>query len=227
MFRQDRNFTVVISATEYKHICSWVLKHENLETGGDLFGLWLDKRTAVIQLVLGPGKGCRRTDSSFYQDVQYLSNVGSHLTQREGVCHIGEWHSHHKHSLARPSGGDENTVWSNMPNGFSRFVLFIANIESTGEGNAANVGCFLFEVDPKTNKRLPVLRGKFQLLPTDSPFRSKIMISRKIQEEAESINTLEDLTSLILQTSETGGRILAFKQKTNEEEEFLCPCSIF
>ena len=188
MYKQDRNFTVVISATEYKHIGNWVLKHENLETGGDLFGLWLDKRTAVIQLVLGPGKGCRRTGTSFYQDVQYLSNVGSHLTQREGLCHIGEWHSHHKLGLARPSGGDENTVWSNMPNGFSRFVLFIANIESTGEGNAVNVGCFLFEVDPQINRQFPVLRGNFQLLPDHSPFRSKSIIDRKVQEKAESLN---------------------------------------
>ncbi|KAL9971582.1 hypothetical protein ACROYT_G017760, partial [Oculina patagonica] len=128
----SRKFQVMIYEEDYKELCAWVVKKPDIETGGDLFGLWADKHTAVIQLVLGPGQECKRTSTSFYQDVNYLERVGSYLTQNEGVCHIGEWHSRHQLGLARPSGGDENTVWNNMPTyNLKRFVIFIANIQST------------------------------------------------------------------------------------------------
>ena len=195
-----REFTVAIYANEYKEICAWVLKNQSLETGGDLFGLWSDDHSAVIQLVLGPGKNCQRTAHSFYQDVEYLEKAGSNLTGREGVCHIGEWHSHHTIGLKRPSGGDEQTVWTNMPKyGLSRFLLFIANIETQSYGcEAVSVGCFLFEFVKGTNQKLQVLEGKFHLLPNESPFRSKCL--SVLQKGAECLNRNEDVKSLEVTT---------------------------
>ena len=32
-----------------------VLQRQNIETGGDLFGLWQSKHVAIVQLILGPG----------------------------------------------------------------------------------------------------------------------------------------------------------------------------
>ena len=188
----QRECLVAIYASEYKQICAWVLKNQRLETGGDLFGLWYDDRTAVIQLVLGPGINCRRTSGSFYQDVGYLEKVGSHLTGKEGLCHIGEWHSHHTIGLKRPSGGDERTVWTNMPKyGLNRFLLFIANIEYWQ--SSASVGCFLFELEKDSDNK-KVLQGNFVLLPDESPFRSKCLMV--LAEDAECLNKEEDLRSL-------------------------------
>ena len=191
-----REFTVAIYANEYQQICAWVLKQQSLETGGDLFGLWSDDHSAVIQLVLGPGRNCRRASHSFYQDVAYMEKVGCNLTNQEGVCHIGEWHSHHTIGLKRPSGGDERTVWTNMPKyGLSRFLLFIANIETQSYGcETVSVGCFLFEFVKGTNQKLEVLQGKFHLLPNESPFRSKCLSI--IEKEAECLNRNEDVKSL-------------------------------
>ena len=188
---------MAIYANEYKQICAWVLKHQNLETGGDLFGLWSDVDSAVIQLVLGPGKNCQRATHSFYQDVAYLAEVGSNLTGKEGVCHIGEWHSHHTIGLKRPSGGDERTVWTNMPKyGLSRFLLFIANIETHASYGceAVSVGCFLFEFVKGTNEKLEVLQGKFHLMPNESPFRSERLSA--LEKGAECLNQNEDVKSL-------------------------------
>ena len=188
-------FRVAIYASEYKQICAWVLKERSLETGGDLFGLWNNDHTAVIQLVLGPGKDCQRTSGSFYQDVKYLEKVGSHLTSKEGLCHIGEWHSHHTIGLKRPSGGDERTVWTNMPKyGLSRFLLFIANIEN--RDLSASAGCFLFEFEKNTNKRKPVRQGKFVLLKNESPFRSRC--HDVFAEDAECLNQKEKVGLLEL-----------------------------
>ena len=183
---QKRNFEVLIYEEDYKEMCAHVLRKPNIETGGDLFGLWQDERKAVVQLALGPGKGCRRTSTSFYQDVEYLAKVGSYLTEKEGVCHIGEWHSHHQLGLARPSGGDEGTVWRNMPTyQLSRFVIFIANIEATGQGYKVNIGCFLFEIDGKGN-RLPVKQGRFKILPSKNPFWLKKDIHQQRKNGAEN-----------------------------------------
>lgn len=188
-----REFTVAIYANEYKQMCAWVLKNQSLETGGDLFGLWSDDHSAVIQLVLGPGENCTRTTHSFYQDVEYLEKIGSNLTGKEGLCHIGEWHSHHKIGLRQPSGGDQRTVWTNMPKyGLSRFLLFIANIEGENYGgDAVSVGCFLFE---EMRTKRDMLQGKFILLPNESPYRSKCQTV--LEKGAECINTAEDIASL-------------------------------
>ena len=102
----------------------------NIETGGDLFGLWKDEKTVIIQQFIGPGINCRRTPTCFYQDIEYLHRVGSLLTTEEGLCNVGEWHSHHQMGKPEPSDGDQRTVFDNMPElGLERFVLFIASIE--------------------------------------------------------------------------------------------------
>lgn len=183
-----RYFEVLIYEEDYKEMCAHVLRKPNIETGGDLFGLWQDERKAVVQLALGPGKGCRRTSTSFYQDVEYLAKVGSYLTEKEGVCHIGEWHSHHQLGLARPSGGDEGTVWRNMPTyQLSRFVIFIANIEATGQSYKVNIGCFLFEIDGKGNQ-LPVKQGRFKIIASKNPFWLKEDIDWQRKNGAENSN---------------------------------------
>ena len=193
---KKRRFTVAIYANEYRQICAWVLKNQTLETGGDLFGLWADDRTAVIQLVLGPGENCRRATHSFYQDVDYLEKIGSDLTGKEALCHIGEWHSHHTIGLTRPSGGDEGTVWRNMPNyGLNRFILFIANIGSRSPSEVS-VGCFLFEFERGSNRKLPVLQGSFELMPDESPFRSIARCVSVLKKGAECINSDEEIACL-------------------------------
>ena len=201
---EERTFTVVMYENDYKEMCSWVLKHPNIETGGDLFGLWKDKYTAVVQLVLGPGEGCRRTSVSFYQDVNYLKRVGSYLTGKEGLCHIGEWHSHHTLGLARPSGGDENTVWSNMPSyQLQRFFIFIANISHTASESLVNVGCFLFEIEDGAEK--PVLRGNFEILSGASPMRLHGKIMQHVHKQEESPNSEAEIGELVLRDARVDG----------------------
>ena len=188
---QRGNFNVVIYESDYKQLCAWVLKKTNIETGGDLFGLWADKHTAVIQFVVGPGQNCQRSPVSFYQDINYLEEIGKHMTKKEGVCHIGEWHSHHQLGLARPSGGDENTVWNNMPTyNLKRFVIFIANLEQLRKDSYnVNIGCFLFELesDNGKEKQLPVLQGTFKILQKENPWNGKLLRKRDKGAEHEKI----------------------------------------
>ena len=180
----ERQLTVFINEGEIQKIRKWVLLKNNIETGGDLFGLWIDKHTAVVQFVLGPGEKCRRTRVSFYQDVEYLEKAGTYLTKNYGLCNIGQWHSHHRLGLPYPSHGDENTVWGNLPNlGLSRYIVFIATIESFQRNLQVNVNCFLFETED--GLQLPVLKGKIKSLGNSSPFRLNALISREMEKDAE------------------------------------------
>ena len=68
--------TMFIYKPELEFLKWLVLQKPKIETGGDLFGLWQDERTAVVQFISGPGKECRRTTTSFHQDVDHLAEVG-------------------------------------------------------------------------------------------------------------------------------------------------------
>ena len=214
---QRGNFNVVIYESDYKQLCAWVLKKTNIETGGDLFGLWADKHTAVIQFVVGPGQNCRRSSVSFYQDINYLEKIGEQMTKSEGVCHIGEWHSHHQLGLARPSGGDENTVWNNMPTyNLKRFVIFIANLEQLRKDSYnVNIGCFLFELESVNGKekQLPVLQGTFKILKNENPLNRKLL--RKRDEGAEHDKIEIKMECLKMEISPEGPPQVTYVTKTS------------
>ena len=128
--RESKGFTAYVYENDYKEIQKLVLQYPEIDTGGDLFGLWQNKNTVVIQLFIGPGKDCQRTTTSFHQDIDYLGKVGGVITKEEGLCNVGEWHSHHQIGMPNPSRNDNDTVLSNMPGlRLDRFVLFIASIE--------------------------------------------------------------------------------------------------
>ena len=187
-------FKVVIHAGELAQIKKWVARHPNIETGGDLFGLWSKKNTVIVQFVLGPGAKSKRTSVSFFQDSEYLKKAGSAITEGYGLCHIGEWHSHHSLGLPTPSGGDQSTVRSNMPNyGWKRFVVFIANIDKSEYKPRFGLGCFLFEAEDTTKwKQLEMLQGEFVVIPKQSPLRlfalQDASLRKRVEKGAESIN---------------------------------------
>ncbi|XP_062505733.1 uncharacterized protein LOC134182348 [Corticium candelabrum] len=197
-------FKVIIHKGELAQVEQWVRQHKQIETGGDLFGFWSTDNTAVVQLVLGPGEGSRRSVVSFYQDTQHLANCGKVFTNEYGLCHIGEWHSHHSLGLAHPSRGDQETVWSNMPKyGFKRFIIFIANIDrerssisSTTPCVPVGLGCFLFEVkDTETWQHYPLMQGSFEIVHCLSPYRQLPQLSQIMADGAETINEINlDIT---------------------------------
>jgi hypothetical protein len=62
----------------------------------------------------------------------YVVIFAGYLTSSQGLCNIGEWHSHHTLGLAEPSYGDQQTVWNHISTvAGGRFLVFIANIRGT------------------------------------------------------------------------------------------------
>ena len=162
----EYEFKVFMYESELKFLKWLVMQKPKIETGGDLFGLWQDKDTAVVQFILGPGQNCSRTTYSFHQDVEYLRIAGRYLITHEGLCNIGEWHSHHSIGLREPSGGDKDTVWKNLRFFGGQFLLFIANIQESNRGRLVEVRCFLFN-----SKSQRMSRGELIPLPSCNPLR--------------------------------------------------------
>ncbi|XP_062505862.1 putative mediator of RNA polymerase II transcription subunit 26 [Corticium candelabrum] len=223
------SFNVVIPNGELAQIRRWVLDHPNKETGGDLFGLWSKDNTAVVQFVLGPGKRSRRTTMSYFQDTKYLAESDSVITEQYGLCHIGEWHSHHTLGLARPSDGDQKTVWSNMPNnGFKRFIIFIANLEKETRSRTRDVelrggtglGCFLFQVkDTKSWEQYDVMQGYFDVTNGQSPYRHELV--PMIGKGAETLYKRHEVAVEHVQSSRSQGYELGHILLYSKDQERL------
>ena len=120
----------LIYADEAQRIARFVREYPNIETGGDLFGYWTHSGAPVVSYAIGPGCASRHYPTSFYQDADWLHDVGTRLYDQHGLQHVGEWHSHHLLGANRPSDGDIRTVVRGMAaKGWQRFLLMIATLE--------------------------------------------------------------------------------------------------
>jgi len=102
--------TAMIYQGELDYISRCILDYPNIETGGQLFGFWTAAGTPVVLYAIGPGPRANHQVAFFNQDIEYLTRIGSILTTKFGLQHIGEWHSHHQLGLAQPSGHDAATL---------------------------------------------------------------------------------------------------------------------
>ena len=160
---------------DYQMMVNMVLKYPDLETGGDLFGLWTTNGDAVLHVIFGPGQNCKRTGTSFYQDIAYLQRNGELLTEDYMLCQIGEWHSHHQLHLFQPSGGESSTVIRNYPPGVCGFLLIIANIVSS---QRVQLSLYLYT---KKSSHSYDLKGALTVVCVPNPFKS----TRKIKENMD------------------------------------------
>ena len=120
----------VIFLSELDYVSRCILDYPNIETGGQLFGYWTEEGVPVVMYAIGPGMNANHQVTFFNQDVEYLLRAGNELRNRYGLQHIGEWHSHHRLSLARPSGHDANTMVSTIrEKNLGRFLLCIGNTD--------------------------------------------------------------------------------------------------
>lgn len=180
----SNRITVFIYEEDATMINKCVFQYPHIETGGDLFGLWQTESEVVVQLAIGPGENCRRTTTAFFQDERYLGSVGNHLTSTEGMCNIGEWHSHHSLNLPEPSGGDKQTIWRHLPTyKLDRFLLFIATINRTN--GLIDINSFMFTSPENASRQGGMFSTAFVILPGPNPYRAQNEIVEKLSQGAE------------------------------------------
>lgn len=177
-----KRFEVYMFQEDIEMMKKLVKLHPAKETGGNLFGLWNNNEDPVLHVVLGPAIGCTRTEVSFYQSIPYLERVGRLLTEQYQLCHIGEWHSHHRLRLSEPSSGDSSTVIRNFPRGTRGFILIIANILPN---EAVTLSPYLYREGQTTYEK-----GEIRKLGSScSPFKKIDAIKRNIEQDEDTSTT--------------------------------------
>ena len=156
----------LIYADEAQRIARFVREYPNTETGGDLFGYWTHSAAPVVSYAIGPGCRSRHYPTSFYQDADWLHDIGTRLYDQHGLQHVGEWHSHHLLGVNHPSHGDIRTVVRGMAaKGWRQFLLMIATLDPRPNSPVLQNYCL---VHPDGHWR-PL---RVQTLAGASPFRS-------------------------------------------------------
>ena len=158
----SKPYTVHIYEGEASLIGKWTLQCPNVETGGDLFGHWINEDEIVIEAVL-----CQnpfRTSNSFSQDEQYLRNV-EELTNDHGLCNIGSWHSYSM-NISEDTCEDVDTVWRHQPTP-GKFLLLVATIDTETGSPKVQMDFNLYETTRKEYKVIPI--SDIEILPREIP----------------------------------------------------------
>lgn len=129
------------------------------ETGGDLFGVWSEP--PVVYLATNAGPSALREAAHFRLDIDYVRKVSSELSRDWGLTYFGDWHSHHKLGLNKPSTGDQVRITRLAnKNNFASMAEIIVTIRSGDQPNV-DIHSFLYELPSGTPKPLnvAVVRG--------------------------------------------------------------------
>src|SRR4051812_17096513 len=80
----------------------------NIETGGDLFGM--STGLPRISLATIAGQNATRDETHFRLDVAYVRRIADELADDWHLRYLGDWHSHHRLGLRKPSSGDVRRI---------------------------------------------------------------------------------------------------------------------
>lgn len=153
---------VIIYQSELDYLSKCIIESPQMETGGNLFGLWTPFGIPVIHYIVGPGPNAVHNQTHFRQDYEFLDRNADYLVKEHALHHIGSWHSHHSLDLAQPSSGDTQSTLSgikecNLPS----FILLIGNYRH----GKSTVNAFRYFSNGECTKL------KWVILKGESPFR--------------------------------------------------------
>ena len=146
----------MIYSSELSAIQRHVLQYPNLETGGELYGWYSETGLPIIAFATGPGTNATHGATRFRADEQYSMAIGRKMVNN-GLQNVGSWHSHHKLSLAQPSGIDCGVMQASLSGHDSplrRFICGIANIV----GEKVTFNAYYFSSESGLNySRVPIV----------------------------------------------------------------------
>lgn len=153
---------IIIYQSELDYLSKCILESPQIETGGNLFGLWTPFGIPLVHYVVGPGPNAIHNPTHFRQDFDFLDRNADFLVNEHALHHIGSWHSHHSLGLTQPSTGDTESTLSGMREcHLARFILLIGNYRR----GKSMVNAFSYFSNGKCVKL------KWVILKGDSPFR--------------------------------------------------------
>jgi len=121
---------VSIFSSEIEFIASLADEWGEIETGGELYGLWSHAGRPVVMLATPPGPKAIHEVAHFCQDVERFREVTEELNRSFALQFIGDYHSHHSLGLEKPSPGDTTHIAAvAAKNHLSRLVQFIVTFK--------------------------------------------------------------------------------------------------
>ena len=201
----------IIYKSELEYIKKCILEYPHIETGGQLFGFWTPQGRPVVLYAIGPGPRAGHHNTFFEQDIDYLNLVGNAIVKTFGLCHIGEWHSHHQLGLAQPSGYDASNIQNNVDRfKLNHFLLCIGNCID----RETTLNPFMFYQGARQ-----YIKVSWKEIYVDSPFRSIIDSALKnvlVHPKSHTTNTSNEVS--ITQTSSQKSKIYNDGYWLNDKE---------
>jgi transcriptional regulator with XRE-family HTH domain len=152
----------------------------SIETGGDLFGRWLDIPTVLLATKAGPE--AKRDHAHFRLDVDYLRTLSEDLATNWALRYFGDWHSHHRLGLTTPSGGDQKRIVSlAAKNQFHGMTEIIVTLEEGRGEPLVRIHPWIYELPSGDGEPYPL---KIKVLAGVSPIR-QALLSRRVLPEQE------------------------------------------
>jgi transcriptional regulator with XRE-family HTH domain len=143
----------------------------SVETGGDLFGRWHDVPT--VFLATKPGPSAQRDHAHFRLDIDYLRTLSESLASDWALRYFGDWHSHHRLGLSKPSSGDQRRIVGiAQRNQFSTMTEVIVTLEETRGESTIRVHPWLYDLTGGENGPFPL---QVKVLPGLSPIREALL----------------------------------------------------
>lgn len=156
------NNKVIIYQSELDYLSKCIIESPQIETGGNLFGLWTPFGIPMIHYVVGPGPNAIHNPTHFRQDFEFLDRNANFLVKEHALHHIGSWHSHHSLGLSQPSSGDAESTLSGIKEcNLMSFILLIGNYRH----GRSTVNAFRYFSNGECVKL------KWVILKGESPFR--------------------------------------------------------
>jgi transcriptional regulator with XRE-family HTH domain len=151
----------------------------SVETGGDLFGRWVDVPTVLLASKVGPK--AQRDHAHFRLDVDYVRELSEVLATDWSLRYFGDWHSHHRLGLSSPSGGDRKRIRSIAGrNQFLGMVEIIVTLEDTKAETIIRIHPWMYDLSTLSSDPFPV---RIKVLPGLSPIRQALMTRRSLPEQ--------------------------------------------
>jgi hypothetical protein len=124
-----------IYTSELALLYQLVAESPDLETGGELLGLWSHQGSPTIMLVTGPDTSATRTETHFLQPPDTHMRIERHMWDTFGLQVLGIWHSHHLLGLHELSHGDRQRTQRYASNhGRLRYLEFLGYLDEAEAG---------------------------------------------------------------------------------------------
>ncbi|MER7362447.1 hypothetical protein [Nonomuraea wenchangensis] len=131
------HYHIRIYESELETICDETFEHQDIETGGGLYGLFSHGGSATVFLATRPAGQVVRSEATLELDPEVARAMENGMWTTFGLQSLGMWHSHHWIGLFEPSSGDLSRARGLAAKAERlRHVEILANFVN-GEGAAA------------------------------------------------------------------------------------------